>query len=141
MRALALIAVLAALTAHARADDTTEAREHFDRGAAAYELGDFQRAIDEFKASYEKYPSPMLLYNLAQSYRKAGNNELASHEYRQYLSKTQDGTAEGRFRTDAREQQQQLERMMSEQRRTQTSPPHGVANSIDGGKSSTLPLG
>ncbi|HZS41763.1 MAG TPA: hypothetical protein VFF06_33270 [Polyangia bacterium] len=114
-RAVGAIALVALVAAAAHGDDAAEARVHFKKGAEAYETGEFRRAIEEFKASYARYPSPMLLYNLAQSYRKAGDNELALHEYKQYLVKTLDGTAEGRFRADAREQQERLERIIAEQ--------------------------
>ena len=60
--------LLIVLTAghHAAANPTgpvpPEARTHFDAGDKAYKLGDFARAIEEYRKSYELYSSPVLLW-------------------------------------------------------------------------------
>jgi hypothetical protein len=62
------------------------ARSHFDRGNAAYNLGKFEEAIGWFTRAYEAWPVPDFLYNIAQSYRLAGNCPQALFTYRRYLS-------------------------------------------------------
>jgi tetratricopeptide (TPR) repeat protein len=71
--------------APAAQDATAGAREHYQKGTAFYDLGRYPEAIHEFEAAYELKNDPALLYNLAQSYRLAGNAEQALHFYRTYL--------------------------------------------------------
>jgi tetratricopeptide (TPR) repeat protein len=91
--ARSLIAVLAAVAVlHAplaRAEDVKDskvaAKEHFQRGTSYYDLGRYADAIKEFEAAYELKNDPAFLYNLAQSYRLAGDADQALHFYRTYL--------------------------------------------------------
>src|SRR6478672_10614234 len=101
-RARSLIAVLAAValfqatSAHAQdaapgpgketsKDSKAAAKEHFQRGTSYYDLGRYADAIKEFEAAYELKNDPAFLYNLAQSYRLAGDADQALHFYRTYL--------------------------------------------------------
>jgi tetratricopeptide (TPR) repeat protein len=88
MRRVLVVAALMALapTVHA-ADATTtrEAKEHFDRAMAHYELGEFPAAVEEFKQAYALSQAPGLLFNLAQASRLAKDYEQALHFYRTYL--------------------------------------------------------
>ena len=61
------------------------------RGRAAHDAGDYRAAIIAFKEAYEIAPSAGLLFNLAQSYRLAGNCVDAASMYRRYLD-AQPGT-------------------------------------------------
>ena len=67
-----------AATARAQApapEDKTAAQEHYNSGTSYYDLGKYDDAIREFEAAYELKNDPAFLYNLAQSYRQAGNHE------------------------------------------------------------------
>jgi hypothetical protein len=48
-------------------------------------LGEFARAIAEFKTTYNAKPDPLLLYNIAQSYRLAGDASQAVFFYKSFL--------------------------------------------------------
>ena len=87
MRALVVVAALVgfAATADAAGDELQEARQHYDRGMAHYELGEFAAAVDEFKAAYARSQAPGLLFNLAQASRLNKDYEQALHFYRTYL--------------------------------------------------------
>jgi tetratricopeptide (TPR) repeat protein len=87
IRAAALIALLlASLTAHAdHAADEQQARRFYDEGTRAFNLGEFARATQSYRRAYELKPDPAFLYNIAQSYRLAGNTEQALFFYRSYL--------------------------------------------------------
>ena len=63
----------------------TRAQAHFDRGAKLYNLGHFQDAIGDFEKAYDLDPSPIFLFNIAQSHRQLGNKERALFFYRRYL--------------------------------------------------------
>lgn len=84
MRALVVIAALALAPAAAFADSEAEATA--ERGFAAYDRGDYAAAISYFEQAYESAPTPGLLFNIAQSYRKLGATgcERALEYYRRY---------------------------------------------------------
>ena len=96
-----------------------EARKHFDEGAKAYKLGEFARAVDEYRKSYELYPAALLLFDLGQAYRKLGQNEKALFTYQQYLTEA----PTGRFRRVAEEMVTTLEDLVKRQRAAQQQPP------------------
>jgi tetratricopeptide (TPR) repeat protein len=79
------VAVIALTCRVALADDTTEARRHFQRGMADYNLNDFKRSIIEFQEAYRLHPAPEILFNLAQAYRGDGDREKALALYHSYL--------------------------------------------------------
>ncbi len=49
-------------------DPDARARDHYFRGEEAYNLGDFDRAIENFEAAYSLSNRPDLLYNVSLSY-------------------------------------------------------------------------
>ena len=80
--------LLCAATARAQdkpVDPKVAAKEHYTRGTSFYDLGRYDDAIKEFEAAYQLKNDPAFLYNLAQSYRQAGNHEQAVHFYKTYL--------------------------------------------------------
>jgi tetratricopeptide (TPR) repeat protein len=82
--------VLLALTltvappARAGAPDSP-ARQAFEDGRRAYNLGQFPEAVAAFETSYRLSGDPTLLFNVAQAHRQAGQLELALTAYRAYL--------------------------------------------------------
>lgn len=62
-----------------------EARRHYEEGTKAFNLGEFPRAIAEFKAAYNVKDDPSLLYNIAQSFRLQGDTTQAIFFYRSFL--------------------------------------------------------
>jgi tetratricopeptide (TPR) repeat protein len=81
----AWIALSALGASRARAEDVTAAREHYKKGTTYYDLGKYADAAKEFEAAYEAKNDPAFLYNLAQSYRLAGDPDQALHFYKTYL--------------------------------------------------------
>lgn len=81
-----VLVVAIGLAATAAADSASdEARKRFEAGTAAFNLGEFKIAIDEYKAAYKLRRDPVFLYNIAQSYRMASDFEQALFFYRSYL--------------------------------------------------------
>lgn len=119
-----LIAGLVTTTAGAESARLREAREHFESGAKAYKLGDYERAIVEYKASYDLHPAPLLLYDLGQAYRKVGRFEQALHSYQQYMA---DAPPTSAHLADAQAQVDELKKLIDEQHARQSAPPDGVA--------------
>lgn len=76
--ALALLAPVAA--------SAQDARQHFLRGEAAYNQGDYEAALREWQAAYTMDPRPLLQFNLAQAFERLGRLEEARDALDQYLA-------------------------------------------------------
>jgi hypothetical protein len=77
--AIALVlGFLAALPAHAQSDPALQAaRQHFDAGVRAYDKGDYETALVEFRAAYAQKSSPAILRNIALCLAKLDRNAEA----------------------------------------------------------------
>jgi tetratricopeptide (TPR) repeat protein len=91
-RLSAAVAVLAcalagppAPAAAATPEETTRAREHFEKGRVHYELTEYEQALKQFKDAYRLVQDPVFLYNIAQCHWKLGQNKEAVDFYRNYL--------------------------------------------------------
>jgi tetratricopeptide (TPR) repeat protein len=61
------------------------AMQAYQRAVAAYKDGDYERAIEQFQASYALSADPELLFNIAQTYRrKPGGCPQAVQFFREY---------------------------------------------------------
>jgi tetratricopeptide (TPR) repeat protein len=81
------VAALLLVALPARADDATSARDHFKRGQTHYSLGEFEQAAAEFREAYRLRDEPAILFNVAQSFRRAGNAREAYSYYSQFLER------------------------------------------------------
>jgi tetratricopeptide (TPR) repeat protein len=100
--ALTVVFALVAPVAGAQEDtDAAEAKKHYTRGMAHYNLDEFDRAVEEFQAGYRLKPDPVFLYNVAQSYRRAKKPEQALTFYEKYLHAT-DGNPPNRAEVEQR---------------------------------------
>ncbi|GAB4537082.1 MAG: hypothetical protein Tsb0020_51750 [Haliangiales bacterium] len=96
MLAAALALTAASERAHAQPDtsaDTPEqrdqrarAREAHRQGRTAFDLGDFDKAVEYFKEAYELAPHEAYLYNIAQAYRQGGDCSNALFFYKRYVA-------------------------------------------------------
>ena len=108
--AAALIAgmlVLGARPASAQSSEPDQAREHYKKGLAAYNLGQYSEAASEFEAAYRLFLDPALLFNIAQAHRMNGELEKALNGYRSFLRTAPSGTQN---RAQAEKWRQELER-------------------------------
>jgi tetratricopeptide (TPR) repeat protein len=112
-----------------------EAKVQYDKGTRAYNVGKFDQAIAAFTRAYELDPAPMLLFNIAQSYWKKGENERAVFFYRRYIDA--DPRTEQRARVEARIRE--LEASPGSAGRQSAGPPSGTAPSTAGGPSTASP--
>jgi tetratricopeptide (TPR) repeat protein len=101
------------------ADDTAQAREHFEKGKAYMDLGKYGEAAAEYEAAYAAKPDPALLLNLAQAYRQAGNADKALRFYRKYLEKV----PKTPYRDDIEEKIAALEKQAKNGEGTTAPPP------------------
>jgi tetratricopeptide (TPR) repeat protein len=78
-------AALAPAVARAETPVPDKAKALAERGRQLHHDGNYSAAIEAYKAAYVLAPSAALLYNLAQSYRLAGDCDDAAWMYRRYL--------------------------------------------------------
>lgn len=86
--ALALVLPLALVTDSATnlAYAQASATDWYQQGVKHYNLGEFDKAIESFKKAYEADSNAAYLYNIAQSYRQAGDCRNALFFYRRFMS-------------------------------------------------------
>ncbi len=65
--------------------DPARARAHFDLGKRYFEVDEYGKAIEEFKAAHVEEPDPAFLYNIAECHRHMGQNKEALVFYRRFL--------------------------------------------------------
>jgi len=67
------------------AEDKAKAREHYQKGLTHYDIKEFSEALTEFKNAYRIVQDPAFLFNIAQCYRKLGQDVEALDYYRNYM--------------------------------------------------------
>jgi hypothetical protein len=99
-----------------------EAKRHYEEGTKAFNLGEYPRAIAEFKATYNAKPDPLLLYNIAQSYRLAGDAGQGLFFYKSFLRNMPDATN----RKEVEAQIRKLEKQLADQKKDPAGIPPPV---------------
>lgn len=79
-----ILATLVVLGPAARGQTLT-AKDHYDRATAAFSLGSYAEAAEEYEKAFKLKPDKALLYNAAQAHRIAGNKQRALTLYQNYL--------------------------------------------------------
>jgi tetratricopeptide (TPR) repeat protein len=103
-------------------EQKAKAKELYERAKIHYRSGELDKAAAEFKDSYEAYPKPETLFNLAQTHRLLKNHEKAIFYYKQYLSSADVGE---RDRQTTRDRISDLESLLKQQQKAQSAPPQG----------------
>lgn len=129
LRRPALIAVmLVAFAAEAAPDRETmrQAGRSFKEGDQAYNLGEYLKAIAAFEDAYRLSEDPIVLFNIAQSYRKQygvdndrGRLVKARDLYRTFLRQAADAT----MRSQAEGLLAEVEQLLAETERAVVAPP------------------
>jgi hypothetical protein len=65
---------------------TDDARDHFKRGEAAYEKGNYTLAVSEWQAAYATDQRPRIQYNIYQALERLGQLPEAAEALQRYLS-------------------------------------------------------
>lgn len=99
-----------------------EARKHAAQAKVHYDLGEFEKAAEEYTEVYRLRPLPALLFNIAQSYRQAGQYEKARQFYRAYLRENPDGETSVAVRRALKE----IDELLAKEKKTKEAPPAGV---------------
>lgn len=64
-----------------------KARKLFNEGSVAYEAGEFEKALDKFRKSYELSKRPALLFNIGTAADRLRKNEMAYRYLSEYREK------------------------------------------------------
>jgi tetratricopeptide (TPR) repeat protein len=124
-RSLLVLGILALFAWPARAQDSSieEAKAHAARAKVHYDLGEYEKAAEEYIVVYRIKPLPALLYNIAQSYRQAGQYEKARQFYKSYLREAKDVPNRDAIEKAIRE----IDELLAKEKRAKDGPPKGVA--------------
>ena len=80
--------MLVAVPASGADADKAAAKAHYEAATRLYDIKEWAKALDEYKAAYLSKPDPAFLFNIGQCYRKLGKHAQALDFYREYLKKT-----------------------------------------------------
>ena len=116
------------------AEANRQAREAFAQGSRAFDLGEWDRAIEAWQKGYEIKPDPVFLYNIAQAQRLTERYDKAIFFYRSYLR----NSPNARNRAEVEDRIAQIELLMKQKRVTTESPPNSPLPP-PGGHASTPP--
>lgn len=67
------------------ADNVAAAAAHYKQGRKLYQVGEYARALEEFKQAYLAKEDAAFLFNIAQCHRKLGHAQDAITFYKNYL--------------------------------------------------------
>ncbi len=81
---IAIALLVPALAAAQPASDTQHARQLYVTGKAHFDLAEYPAAIADWKDAYKLSKAPMLLFNIGQAYRLAGDCTQALRMYATY---------------------------------------------------------
>jgi tetratricopeptide (TPR) repeat protein len=91
LRLITLVcAAMVALAAPAEAqkpskEQIAKAQHHFERATRYQELGEYQKAAEEYLEAYALYPEPEFFFNVGEAYRLAGDKDKAIEYFEKYL--------------------------------------------------------
>src|SRR5688572_22796291 len=103
-------------------EEKTRARDHYQKGLTHYDIKEYSDALGEFKNAYRVVQDPAFLFNIAQCYRKLGQDIEALDYYRNYLRRFP--TAPNRGEVERRIQE--IERELAAKAPATGTPPPGV---------------
>src|SRR3954471_13384809 len=119
---VALFALAALVPLAARAEPTEaqkrEAKELNEKATRLYEVGRYGEHIEEYQKVYLLVEDPVLLYNIAQSYRLWGKPEDSARFYRNYLRRAPNAPN----RADVEKKIADQEKLAEERRRSPVVP-------------------
>ncbi|MCP4606828.1 MAG: tetratricopeptide repeat protein [Proteobacteria bacterium] len=67
------------------AEQREEAKGYFISGSESFEVGNYRKAIDQFRKAFEIVRSPEILYNIGRCHEELGEAEEAIYQYEMYL--------------------------------------------------------
>lgn len=87
---IAILLLLTAVTVAEAQSPTQTAKQHYQEGTKRYNLAEYGKALEEFKAAYLAKPDAAFLFNIAQCQRQLADYEAAAKSYRAFLRESSD---------------------------------------------------
>jgi tetratricopeptide (TPR) repeat protein len=84
---VAVICAVLAVPVLGAEGDKAAAKAHYEAATRLYDIKEWARALDEYKAAYLSKPDPAFLFNIGQCYRRLGKQAQALEFYKEYLKK------------------------------------------------------
>ena len=122
LRHFALIFALGWLSLGSVHAEERDARSHYERGTALFDLGKYREAAVEYEKAYEIKSVPALLFNLGQTYRLAGDHTAALRAYRVFLRRS----PAARERPEVEARIEELQQLVDREKQATANPPSGV---------------
>jgi tetratricopeptide (TPR) repeat protein len=119
---MSLLLWLLLAPALARANDVTDAREHYRKGTTLYDLQRYAEAAREYEAAFEIKDDPALLFNIGQAYRFVPDYGKAIGAFKSYLRRKP--AAPNREEVLARIAE--MQKLLDDQKQTTARPPGGT---------------
>jgi hypothetical protein len=66
-------------------------KDEYSRGVQLYQAGQYEDAIDAFREAYQQKPRALILFNIAQAFRKDQKPASALEHYQRFLSEVKPG--------------------------------------------------
>jgi hypothetical protein len=98
--------LLSLIVARSAAADAEKARAHYERGRSYFQVGEYRKALEEFKAAHVEKNDPAYIYNIAECHRQLGEAKDAVIFYRRFVRMAPPGHA---LRPDAERRIAELE--------------------------------
>jgi tetratricopeptide (TPR) repeat protein len=131
---LVVCAVSIALFGIARAQDPPDppdpkaaARQHYEAGVRAYNLGDFDLAIREWSEGYRLHGSPDFLFNIAQAHRGKRDYAQALFFFESFLRERPDAPNV----VEVRVLRDEMEQLLTKERQSKERPPKDPIATFD----------
>ncbi|MGA9656701.1 MAG: tetratricopeptide repeat protein, partial [Polyangia bacterium] len=113
-----------------------QAQELLSQGSKLYGQGDVIGALEKFQAAYAAFPSPKLMFNIAQAERELGRPVEAMEAFEKFLEGATDASPDKI--ADARKSVAQFQKSLG--RILVECGTSGVEVSVDGGRVGVTPL-
>jgi tetratricopeptide (TPR) repeat protein len=102
--------------------DKVAAKAHYEAATRLYDIKEWARAIEEYKAAYLSKPDPAFLFNIGQCYRKLGRQAQALEFYKEFLKKAQPDDP-NRPNVEARVSEMESGDLFADETPNMTAPP------------------
>jgi tetratricopeptide (TPR) repeat protein len=122
---LVLLVSLRLAAAPPSAEKRAEAKLHYENGLRKFDVGKYDEAAEEFQSAYELIGDPVILYNIAQSFRVAQKYDKALLFYKNYLRRTGNPGNRG----EVEQRIAEITAVLEQQKRATEAPPTGPIKS------------
>ncbi len=119
----------------------SEARLHYQKGTALFNLGEYTDAAGEYKEAYKALNEPVFLYNIAQAYRLSGDLEKAAFFYNSYARNAKDPATKHEAELRAKKIEASLSSRKGRNEEPKNDPPKNDPPKDDPPKPGALPKG